>query len=106
MYRQAGKKLAEYVAAGVLQQDVSEAYYVYRQQMGKYIQTGIAAVCQVAEYEEGIIRRHELTRPDKEQDRVDHILGTGAQTGPVFLVYRRNPAVAEQVAAVMSTEPV
>jgi len=106
VYRQAGKKLAEYVAAGVLQQDVSEAYYVYRQQMGKYIQTGIAAVCQVAEYEDGIIRRHELTRPDKEQDRVDHILGTGAQTGPVFLVYRRNPAVADQVAAVMSTEPV
>ena len=106
VYRQAGKKLAEYVAAGVLQQDVSEAYYVYRQQMGKYIQTGIAAVCQVAEYEDGIIRRHELTRPDKEQDRVDHIMGTGAQTGPVFLVYRRNPAVADQVAAVMSTEPV
>ena len=106
VYAQAGKKLAEYVATGVLQQDASPCYYVYRQQMGPYIQTGIAAVCQVAEYEAGIVRKHELTRPDKEQDRVDHILGTGAQTGPVFLVYRRDPVIASVVAAVMATEPV
>ena len=106
VYAQAGKKLAEYVATGVLQQDASPCYYVYRQQMGPYIQTGIAAVCQVAEYEAGIVRKHELTRPDKEQDRVDHIMGTGAQTGPVFLVYRRDPVIASVVAAVMATEPV
>jgi uncharacterized protein (DUF1015 family) len=106
VYAQAGKKLAEYVATGVLQQDASPCYYVYRQQMGPYIQTGIAAVCQVAEYEAGIVRKHELTRPDKEQDRIDHILGTGAQTGPVFLVYRRDPVIASVVAAVMETEPV
>ena len=106
VYAQAGKKLAEYVATGVLQQDASPCYYVYRQQMGPYIQTGIAAVCQVAEYEAGIVRKHELTRPDKEQDRVDHILGTGAQTGPVFLVYRRDPVIASVVASVMATEPV
>jgi len=106
VYAQAGKKLAEYVATGVLQQDALPCYYVYRQQMGPYIQTGIAAVCQVAEYVAGIVRKHELTRPDKEQDRVDHILGTGAQTGPVFLVYRRDPVIAAVVAAVMETEPV
>ena len=106
VYAQAGKKLAEYVATGVLQQDASPCYYVYRQQMGPYIQTGIAAVCQVAEYEAGIVRKHELTRPDKEQDRVDHIMGTGAQTGPVFLVYRRDPVIASVVASVMATEPV
>ncbi len=105
VYVQAGKRLAEFVASGVLKRDASECYYVYRQQMGKHIQTGIAAVCQVAEYEAGIVRRHELTRPDKEQDRVDHILGTGAQTGPVFLVYRNNAAIAAQVATVTTTEP-
>jgi len=106
VYAQAGKKMAEYVASGVLKRDAAACYYVYRQRMGKYVQIGIAALCQVAEYEAGIVRKHELTRPDKEQDRVDHILGSGAQTGPVFLVYRRNQAIAEQVAAVTATEPV
>ena len=106
VYEQAGKKMAEFVETGLLGRDKEACYYIYQQQMGKNVQTGIAAVCSVAEYEAGIIRKHELTRPDKEQDRVDHILGSGAQTGPVFLVYRRNEDVAEQVAAVTATPPV
>ncbi len=105
VYGQARKKLAEYRASGIMKQDSGNCYYVYRQQMGKFVQTGIGAVCQVAEYEAGIVRKHELTRPDKEQDRVEHILATGAQTGPVFLVYRRNAAIAAQVASVMAKEP-
>jgi len=106
VYLQAGKKLAEYRETGVMKQDADDCYYVYRQQMGQFIQTGIGAVCQVAEYEAGIVRKHELTRPDKEQDRVEHILATGAQTGPVFLVYRRNAVIAAQVATTVLTEPV
>lgn len=105
VYEQARKKMAEYVASGVLKQDESDCFYMYRQQMGNFVQTGIAAVCLVAEYEAGIVRKHELTRPDKEQDRVDHILATGAQTGPVFLVYRQNLAIAALVAAMTVTEP-
>ena len=106
VYAQAGKKLAEYVADGLLQREETACYYVYRQKMGEFVQTGLAAVCQTAEYEAGIVRKHELTRPDKEQDRVDHILGTGAQTGPVFLVYRQDPAIAAEVAKVTAGEPV
>ena len=106
VYAQAGKKLAEYVADGLLQREETACYYVYRQKMGEFVQTGLAAVCNVAEYEAGIVRKHELTRPDKEQDRVDHILGTGAQTGPVFLVYRRDPVIAAEVAKVTTGEPV
>ena len=106
VYVQAGKKLAEYVADGLLQREETACYYVYRQKMGEFVQTGLAAVCQTAEYEAGIVRKHELTRPDKEQDRVDHILGTGAQTGPVFLVYRQDPAIAAEVAKVTAGEPV
>ena len=105
VYRQAGQNMAGYVAEGLLRQDESPCYYVYRQQMGKHSQTGIAAVCSVAEYEAGIIRKHELTRPDKEQDRVEHILGTGAQTGPVFLVYRRDLEIAGRMAEVTAKEP-
>lgn len=106
VYAQAGLRLSEYRASGLLQQDAADSYYVYRQQMGEFTQTGIGALCQVAEYEAGIVRKHELTRPDKEQDRVDHIMGTGAQTGPVFLVYRRNAAIAAQIAATAATDPV
>ena len=106
VYAQAGKKLAEYVADGLLQREETACYYVYRQKMGEFVQTGLAAVCQTAEYEAGIVRKHELTRPDKEQDRVDHILGTGAQTGPVFLVYRQDPVIAAEVAKVTAGEPV
>ena len=106
VYAQAGKKLAEYVADSLLQREETACYYVYRQKMGEFVQTGLAAVCNVAEYEAGIVRKHELTRPDKEQDRVDHILGTGAQTGPVFLVYRRDPVIAAEVAKVTTGEPV
>ena len=106
VYAQAGKKLAEYVADGLLQREETACYYVYRQKMGEFVQTGLAAVCNVAEYEAGIVRKHELTRPDKEQDRVDHILGTGAQTGPVFLVYRRDPVIAAEVGKVTAGAPV
>lgn len=106
VYAQAGKKLAEYVADGLLQREENACYYVYRQKMGEFVQTGLAAVCNVAEYEAGIVRKHELTRPDKEQDRVDHILGTGAQTGPVFLVYRQDSVIAAEVAKVTTGEPV
>ena len=105
VYESAKARLDEYVSDGTLRQDSVACYYVYRQQMKSYIQTGIAAVCPVAEYEAGIIRKHELTRPDKEQDRVDHIVTTGAQTGPVFLTYRRNNEIAAQVAVVTAKPP-
>ena len=105
VYEKAKSRLDEYVADGTLSQDSAACYYVYRQQMKGYIQTGIAAVCPVAEYEAGIIRKHELTRPDKEQDRINHIVTTGAQTGPVFLTYRRNGEVASRVAATAAEPP-
>lgn len=105
VYEQAGKKMAEYVQSGLLLRDETPCYYVYQQQMGDNVQTGIAATCTVEEYEAGIVRKHELTRPDKEQDRVDHILGSGAQTGPVFLVYRRNEDIADLAATVTALPP-
>ncbi len=105
VYEQAGKKMTEYVQSGLLLRDETPCYYVYQQQMGDNVQTGIAATCTVEEYEAGIVRKHELTRPDKEQDRVDHILGSGAQTGPVFLVYRRNEDIADLAATVTALPP-
>src|SRR5262252_6542798 len=58
------------------------ALYIYRLRMGSHEQTGLAVCCSVAEYDSGIIRKHELTRRDKEDDRTRHIMTLGAQTGP------------------------
>ena len=67
--------------------------YVYRLRMGTHVQTGIAACYSLAEYDTNVIKKHERTRRDKEDDRTRHILETRAQTGPVFLTYRASAAV-------------
>lgn len=73
--------------------DPRPALYFYRQQMGSHIQTGLAGCFSVDEYERGVIKKHEKTRPEKEDDRTRHILAVRAQTGVVFLTYRRSAAV-------------
>ena len=92
-------------ARGVMVQEDADAFYLYSQQMGEHHQAGLMAICSVAEYDAGDIKRHEFTRPDKEQDRVDHILGTGAQTGLVFLAHRQDDRVAALQGAVLGREP-
>ena len=88
VYAKARENLEDYVAKGQMKQDPQPCYYIYRQQMGAYIQIGLVAAASLKEYKGGIIKRHELTRQVKETDRVNHILSTKAQTGPVFLAYR------------------
>jgi uncharacterized protein (DUF1015 family) len=82
---------------GALRQDPQPCFYIYRQVMGKHFQTGIVAVASCDDYVQGTIKKHEFTRPDKEQDRVRHIETLNAQTGPVFLLYRSNPNLNELV---------
>ena len=67
--------------------------YVYRLHMGAHEQTGVAACYSVDEYARDLIKKHEKTRRDKEDDRTRHILALRAQTGPVFLTYRASAAV-------------
>ncbi|MGA7951267.1 MAG: DUF1015 domain-containing protein, partial [Thiobacillaceae bacterium] len=93
VYEKAAQNLDAMIAAGVLKQDEAPCYYVYRIQMGAHVQTGIVAAASVADYDTNRIRRHELTRPDKEDDRVRQIDATNAQTGPVLLAYRDAPEV-------------
>jgi len=75
--------------------------YVYRLRMGTHEQVGLAGCFSLDEYDADIIKKHERTRRDKEDDRTRHMLTLGAQTGPVFMVYRGAPAVAR--AALRST---
>jgi len=67
--------------------------YVYRLKMGDHVQTGIAGSFSIDEYDRDVIKKHERTRPDKEDDRTRHMLELRAQTGPVFLTYRASRAV-------------
>jgi uncharacterized protein (DUF1015 family) len=78
--------------APLVMEDVPSAY-VYRLRMGSHLQVGIAACYSVAEYESDVIKKHEYTRRDKEDDRTRHMLDLRAQTGPVFLTYRASSAV-------------
>ena len=93
------------IAAGPLRQDTLPAFYLYRQVMGKHTQVGLVAAASCEEYLSGIIKKHEFTRPDKEDDRVRHIEALDSQTGPVFLTYRASAAFDEFVARKISETP-
>ena len=90
---------------GVLKQDTAPCYYLYRLVMGAHEQMGLVAAASVAGYDAGRIRKHEFTRPDKEDDRVRQVDTLSAQTGPVFLTYKHNAAIDELVANVTAAAP-
>ena len=84
VYAKGRENFDRMLSAGVLVRDAKPCYYVYRITMGPHTQTGLVVAASVADYESGRIRRHEFTRPDKEDDRVRQIDSLNAQTGPVF----------------------
>jgi len=104
-YAQGAANLAKLVEGGVLVREREPSFYVYRMTMGSRTQTGVAFVGSVAAYEHHGIRRHELTRPDKENDRVRNIATLNAQTGPVLLAYRANDAVGALVRTAAAAAP-
>lgn len=93
VYRKGAENLHNLVEKGYLQQDTSPSFYVYRQVMGSHQQVGLVACASVEEYEKDIIKKHELTRQEKEDDRLNHIKHLNAQTGPVFLTYRAKQSI-------------
>jgi uncharacterized protein (DUF1015 family) len=88
----------------VLQRDLGPYYYLYRLNMGAHVQTGLVAVASVEAYQANRIKKHELTRPDKEDDRVKQIEALNAQTGPVFLTYPHSEKV-DNVASSITAHP-
>jgi uncharacterized protein (DUF1015 family) len=87
-----------------LAMDEAPGLYVYRLRMGTHVQTGVAASFSLDEYERGVIKKHEFTRRDKEDDRTRHILELRAQTGPVFLTYRADEAIDAAVSRTTNTQ--
>ncbi|MCC7258424.1 MAG: DUF1015 domain-containing protein [Gammaproteobacteria bacterium] len=100
VYAQGAAGFRRLIAEGVLVRDAQPCYYVYRLRMGDHVQTGIVCAGSVAAYDANRIRRHEFTRPDKEDDRVRQITALRAQTGPVLLAYKPAPAVKAILARV------
>ncbi|HEX4263596.1 MAG TPA: DUF1015 family protein [Verrucomicrobiae bacterium] len=95
VYAQGKENLQKLISQGALRQDANPCFYLYRQIMGKHSQIGLVAAASCEEYLSGIIKKHELTRVDKEDDRVRHIETLNSQTGPVFLTYRAQAALDE-----------
>ena len=104
-YAQGARNLERLVAERVLVRDGKPTFYLYRMVMGGHTQTGVAFVGSVRAYEQNRIRRHELTRPDKENDRIRNIATLNAQTGPVLLAYRASDAVRELLAVATNAAP-
>jgi uncharacterized protein (DUF1015 family) len=90
VYQTASDNLQKMIRDKILCKDQTPRYYLYRQVMGERTQTGVAGVASVDDYIKGTIKIHEQTREDKELDRINHIKGCAAQTGPVFLTYHDN----------------
>jgi len=93
VYAKAAENLGRMLKEGVLVRDASPCYYAYRLVMGSHSQTGLVAAASVQDYNTNRIRKHEFTRPDKEDDRVRQIEALNAQTGPVLLAYPAAPVV-------------
>ena len=105
VYAKGKENFARLIGEGALRQDKEPSFYLYRQVMGTHSQIGLVAVASCQEYLDGIVKKHELTRPDKENDRVRHIETLNSQTGPVFLTYRAVKEVDDLFAKHTSTTP-
>jgi len=105
IYQTAKRNFAEMREKGILVQDKSPCFYIYRQQMGGRAQTGIVGLMSASEYDAGKIKKHELTRKDKEDDRINHVSTVNAQTGPVFISYRERQSLSKVVDKITVNTP-
>jgi len=105
VYAKAAANFQEFQKVGYLVREDQPHVYVYRLQMGKHIQRGIVGCCHIEDYEKNIIRKHEKTRADKEDDRTRHVKTLNANSGPIFLTYRDVPALDKIVAETEKGRP-
>ena len=106
VYAKAHDLLWGWIKEGRFVQDEKPCYYLYEQVMDGRSQKGIVACASIDDYQNNIIKKHENTRADKEQDRINHVDICSAQTGPIFLAYRTNELIQKVVAATVAERPV
>ncbi|HUK13239.1 MAG TPA: DUF1015 family protein [Thermoanaerobaculaceae bacterium] len=100
VYATGVKNLRRFIAEGVFLREAEPHFYVYQQRMGDHVQAGIVCAASCKEYADGLIKRHEFTRKDKEDDRTRHTQELNANAGPVFLTYRKRAEVDAIVDAI------
>ena len=105
VYAKGTENFRRLIADGALRQDSKPSFYLYRQIMGAHSQIGLVAAASCEDYLNGVIKKHEFTRPDKEDDRVRHMEALDSQTGPVFLAYRANKTIDALVAKKIGQVP-
>lgn len=105
LHNHAKHNLLDYIEKGNLIQDTNSCFYLYQITMGNHTQTGIMAAVSIAEYNEGLIKKHEFTQPEKEDDRTRHIEITNANTGPVFLTYRNDGKLKNVTLEILNSHP-
>ena len=105
VYAKSAENLKKMLAEGILMREHKDCYYVYRLIMDGHAQTGLVAVASVADYDSNRVRKHEYTRPAKEDDRVRQIEALNAQTGPVLLAYKSQPELDAILEAATQTTP-
>ena len=102
VYEKARDNLNQMIADGVFVQEDTACFYIYKQVMNGRAQTGIVACASIDDYLNNVIKKHELTRADKEQDRINHVDYCDANTGPIFLTYRAKETINKIVNDTMS----
>ena len=93
VYAKARENFNRFITEGALLQDRKRCFYIYKQIWGDHVQVGLVAGASCQDYQDDVIKKHELTRKDKERDRQRHIETLNAQTGPVFLTYKQKRAI-------------
>lgn len=105
VYQKAHDLLWDMVKKGDFVQEETPCYYIYELTMGDRVQTGIAACASIDDYADGVIKKHENTRAEKEADRICHVDACSAQTGPIFLAYRANAQIRAAVKRSKEKDP-
>ncbi|MBN2410188.1 DUF1015 domain-containing protein [candidate division KSB1 bacterium] len=106
VYAKGKENLSTFIQKNILIQDQNPCFYVYKQIMGKHEQTGLVACASVDEYLHNKIKKHEHTRPEKVNDRVNLMNSLNAQTGPIFLAYRQSKEIKEIIDTILTQKPV
>ena len=104
VYDKAAGMLQDWIKNGAFIRDEEECYYIYTLEMNGRAQNGIVACASIDDYVNGVIKKHENTRADKEQDRINHVDTCSAQTGPIFLAYRNNNTMKQTMDAVWAEQ--
>jgi len=105
VYERSAENFRRFIADGIFVRDPQDCFYIYRLRMGEHVQHGIVAGFSVQEYEDGTIKKHELTRREKEDDRARHVEKLMANAGPVLLTFRNTPGIRAFVERTIAASP-